>query len=48
MIVSRCISNLPVIFKQYKKETGAKNFDLNKIIQWIGDRQCIEIDDNLI
>ena len=46
MKVNRCIINLGIISLQYKKETG-KDFDLNDLIKWVGNRHVIEIDDDL-
>lgn len=47
MKVARCLNNIGLISKQYKKETGHE-FDLNKLIQWLGNRLVIEIDDSLL
>ena len=47
MEVCRTIFNIGLISKQYKKETG-KEFDLNNVIKWLGNRKLIEIDDDLI
>ena len=47
MKVCRSIFNLGLISKQYKKETK-EEFDLNKVIEWLGKRQLIEIDNDLL
>ena len=53
MIVSRNLVNIHWIWKQYKREVKGSAFDisqfnLNDLIKWIGTRQCIEIDEDLI
>ena len=53
MIVSRNLVNIHWIWKQYKREEKGSAFDisqfnLNDLIKWIGNRQCIEIDEDLI
>lgn len=46
-IVSRSIGNLHLIYRQYKRETG-KQFDFNEMIAWLGDRECVKIDGDLM
>lgn len=47
MEICRTIFNLGLISLQYKRETG-KEFNLNELIKWLGKKQLIEIDDDLI
>jgi len=43
-MVSRSFENLPLIFKQYKLETGNTQFDFNAVIKWLGDCKFLIID----
>ncbi len=47
MKICRTIFNIGLISKQFKKETG-QEFDLDKMIKWLGKRKLIEIDDKFI
>lgn len=47
MEVSRNLENIGLISKQFKKETH-QEFDLNKLIKWLGSRTSIKIDEDLI
>lgn len=47
MKVLRTIYNIGLISLQHKKETG-KEFNLNDLISWLGDRKLIEIDNDII
>ena len=53
MIVSRNLVNIHWIWRQYKREEKGSAFDisqfnLNDLIKWLGKRQCVEVDDDLI
>jgi len=48
MKILRNLINIPFIFRQYSRETSISEFDLNKIIKWLGNRQYVEIDDDLL
>lgn len=43
MEVSRSLANIDLIWSQYERETGETKFDLNKLIEWLGDRKSITI-----
>ncbi len=48
MKVSRNLGNMGLICPQWMLETGNNIFDLNAIIDWLGDRLNVEIDDSIL
>jgi len=48
MKIARSLGNLHILFRQYKRDMNTETFDLNNIIAWLGERQCVEIDTDLL
>ena len=51
MKLSRQIFNIHYFWRQYKREmdlAAISQFNLNDLIKWLGNRQSIEVDGDLI